>query len=77
MHENAQEYYHNCDFCQRTGKSLQRDEIALVPRLTLQAFSKWVADIVGPISPKRKQIGERYIITAIDYLTKWDEFVIV
>ena len=28
---------------------------------------------MGPISPIGKRIGARYIITATDYLTRWDE----
>ena len=43
------------------------------PQVTLQAFDKWDIDFVGPINPSGKCIGARYIITAIDYLTRWDE----
>ena len=28
---------------------------------------------MGPISPLGKRTGARYIITAMDYLTRWDE----
>ena len=47
--------------------------MALAPKITLQAFDKWVVDSVDPISPLRKQTGARYIITATDYLTTWVE----
>ena len=30
-------------------------------------------DFVGPINPRRKRTGARYIITATDYLTRWAE----
>ena len=37
----------------------------------MQAFDKWVVDFVGPISPTGKRTSARYIIAAIDYLTRW------
>ena len=47
--------------------------MSLVPHVTLQAYDKWDVDFVGPINPTGKSKGVRYIITAIDYLTKWVE----
>ena len=43
----------------------------LKPQVTLQAFDKWAIDFVGPINPLGKQTDVRYIITTIDYLTRW------
>ena len=68
IHKDAREYYHSCDICQRTGKPSRRDEMPLVPQVTLQAFDKWAIDFVGPINPPAKKYGARYIITATDYL---------
>ena len=44
-----------------------------VPQVTLQPFDKWVVEFVGPINPLGKRMGARYIITTIDYLTRWAE----
>jgi transposase InsO family protein len=41
--------------------------------MTLQAFEKWSIDFAGPINPLGKHTGARYIITATQYLTRWDE----
>jgi hypothetical protein len=38
--------------------------------MTLQEFEKWAIDFVGPIDPPGKCTGERYIITAREYLTR-------
>lgn len=43
----------------------------------LRTFDKGDIDFVGPINPLGKRIGSRYIITAIDYLTRWDEAKLV
>eukprot|EP00253_Pinus_taeda_P016334 PITA_16334 len=42
------------------------------PQVTLHPFEKWVIDFVGPIELRGKT-GERYIITATEYLTQWVE----
>jgi hypothetical protein len=43
----------------------------LRPQVTLQAFDKWVIDFVGPINPPAQRTGVRYIITMMEYLTRW------
>jgi transposase InsO family protein len=73
LHRDAKYYSRACDVCQRVGKPSRRDEIPLAPQMTLQAFEKWAIDFVGPINPPGNHTGERYIITTIEYLTRWAE----
>jgi hypothetical protein len=55
------------------GKPNKRDEMPLRPQVTLQVFDKWEIDFVGHINPPSRRSGARYIITAKEYLTKWEE----
>jgi hypothetical protein len=71
LHRDAKDYYKACDVFQRVGKPSRRDEIPLAPQLTLKSFEKWAIDFMGPINPPRKHTGERYIVNAIEYLTRW------
>ena len=41
--------------------------------MALQAFEKWAVNFVCLINPLGKKTGARYIITAIDYVTCWEE----
>jgi hypothetical protein len=40
-------------------------------------FDKWEVDFVGPINPPSIILGAIYIITTIEYLTRWVETSIV
>ena len=38
IHEDAREFFHSYDIYQRTGKPSRRDEMPLVPQVTLQPY---------------------------------------
>ena len=44
--------------------------ISINPSLT---FEIWAIDFIGPFPILAKRTGARYIITAVEYVTKWAE----
>ena len=73
IHGDATDYAKSYNVYQITGKPSQRDEMSLIPQVTLQPFKKWASYFLGPINPLGKRTGSRYIITVTDYLSRWDE----
>ena len=45
----------------------------LIPVNPSLTFETWAIDFVGPFPKQGKRIGARYIITAVEYVTKWAE----
>ena len=67
----------SCDICQRT---IQKGRVTKVPLRKLPLidtpFKRVAVDIVGPIEP-RSERKSRYILTMIDYATRYPEAVVL
>ncbi|GKD95453.1 reverse transcriptase domain-containing protein, partial [Tanacetum coccineum] len=59
-----------CDSCQRQGKTSQRDEMPQNSIQVCEIFDMWGIDFMGPFPSSR---GNKYILVAVDYLSKWVE----
>lgn len=69
MYENIRQYVQSCDACQRRGKPKNQQLLHPIP--VHSPFFQVGIDFVGPL-PLTKN-GNKYIIVAMDYLTKWPE----
>ncbi|GJU62814.1 reverse transcriptase domain-containing protein [Tanacetum coccineum] len=54
----------------RQGKITQRDEMPQNPIQVCEIFDVWGIDFMGPFPSSR---GNRYILVAVDYVSKWVE----
>ena len=77
LHNDVVDYAWSYDVYQRVSKPSWRDEMPLVPQVTLQPFDKWDVYFMGPIQPPAKGNSAWYIITTTDYLTRWVEVALV
>ncbi|MFS7913713.1 putative nucleotidyltransferase, Ribonuclease H [Helianthus anomalus] len=68
--EDAQDFVRACDACQRIGNISFRNEMPQNPIQVLEVFDVWGIDFMGPFPPSS---GNRYILVAIDYISKWVE----
>ena len=66
MYESIRSYVRSCDQCQRRGKWKNNEPLHPIP--VGKAFHQIGIDYVGPLPRTRN--GNKYIIVAMDYLTK-------
>ncbi|GJR27230.1 reverse transcriptase domain-containing protein [Tanacetum coccineum] len=70
IYKDAYELIKSCDACQRQGKISQRDEMPQNAIQVCEIFDIWGIDFMGPFPSSR---GNKYILVAVDYLSKWVE----
>ncbi|GJY40317.1 reverse transcriptase domain-containing protein [Tanacetum coccineum] len=70
IYKDAHELVKNCDSCQRQGKISQRDEMPQNSIQVCEIFDVWGIDFMGPFLSSK---GNKYILVAVDYLSKWVE----
>ena len=68
-YEDIKKYVEACDSCQRRGRLKANNLLHPIP--VHSPFYQIGIDFVGPL-PRTKR-GKKYIIVAMDYLTKWPE----
>ncbi|XP_022024794.1 uncharacterized protein LOC110925130 [Helianthus annuus] len=71
MHVDAVELLRKCAACQRHAPKILRPKNPLVPVTSAWPFQQWGIDLVGPFPDAPDAI--KFIIVAVDYLTKWVE----
>nr|GEV40272.1 reverse transcriptase domain-containing protein [Tanacetum cinerariifolium] len=70
INKDAFELVKQCGSCQRQGKISQRDKMPQNFIQICEIFDVWGIDFRGPF-PSSK--GNKYILVAVDYLSKWVE----
>nr|GEY94735.1 DNA-directed DNA polymerase [Tanacetum cinerariifolium] len=70
IYRDAQDLVTRCDTCQRQGKISQRDEMPQNAIQVCEILDIWGIDFMVPFLSSR---GNKYILVAVDYLSKWVE----
>nr|GEY61372.1 reverse transcriptase domain-containing protein [Tanacetum cinerariifolium] len=70
IYRDAYTMIKSCNTCQKQGKISQRDEIPQNVIQVYEIFDVWGIDFMGPFPSSR---GNKYILVAVDYLSKWVE----
>ncbi|XP_019262573.1 PREDICTED: uncharacterized protein LOC109240400 [Nicotiana attenuata] len=60
------------DMCQRTGTITKKHEMSLQNILVVELCDVWGIDFMGPFPHSN---GHRYILVAVDYVSKWVEAI--
>ncbi|GJR82428.1 reverse transcriptase domain-containing protein [Tanacetum coccineum] len=70
IYQDAHDLVTRCDACQRQGKIWQHDEMPQNAIQVCEIFHIWGIEFMGPFPSSR---GNKYILVAVDYLSKWVE----
>ena len=74
MEKDAIQFSKACKLCQLHGNLIHTLAKELIPFITFWPFQQWAFDLVGQIHASSSN-GHKFIITTIDYFTKWVEVV--
>ncbi|GJW12400.1 reverse transcriptase domain-containing protein [Tanacetum coccineum] len=70
IYRDAYDLVTRSDACQRQGKISQHDEMPQNAIQVCEIFDVWGINFMGPFPSSR---GNKYILVAVDYLSKWVE----
>ncbi|GJX59844.1 reverse transcriptase domain-containing protein [Tanacetum coccineum] len=70
IYRDAHDMVKSCDSCQHQGKISQKDEMPQNAIQVCEIFDVYGIDFMGPFPSSR---GNKYILVAVDYLSKWVE----
>ncbi|GKD92423.1 reverse transcriptase domain-containing protein, partial [Tanacetum coccineum] len=70
IYRDAHDLVTRCDTCQRQGKISQRDEMPQNSIQVCEIFDVWGIDFMGPFPSSQRN---KYILVAVNYLSKWVE----
>ena len=75
LHGDVTRYCKSCDVCQRT---IAKGKVTKVPLgkmpIMSEPFQRVAMDLIGPLTPVSKN-GYRYVLTVVDYATRYPEAV--
>ena len=71
MAKDIQQFCRSCDVCQRVNPKMSRQRPELHPIPVTDVWNHIGIDLVGPLPETIR--GNKYIITATDYFSKWPE----
>ena len=70
IEKDVQHWCRSCPECQRMGRKILKMEPKQV-MLVHDIFERWEVDAIGPLPLTTR--GKIYILTGVDYLSKWSE----
>ena len=73
LHKDCKNFVSQCDRCQRLGRCPPSTEMPLISINPSLTFEIWAIEFIGPFPRPAKRTGARYIITVVEYITKWAE----
>ncbi|CAA7019733.1 unnamed protein product [Microthlaspi erraticum] len=72
MFKDAHDFISKCDACQRQGNISKRNEMPQNFIQEVEVFDVWGIDFMGPFP---SSYGNKYILVAVDYVSKWVEAI--